>query len=126
MLLSFPLLDPHTLDDTTMPLDDSSKTNPKVHVCSPLTSETTTLNPQDGEQGRRYPLHIIKNLIGWVSQNHPLMLSIPFFILSLIITYLRLTLLLLFSYPLSILTHFQEALKDPKWKFATIEEMKAL
>ena len=37
------------LDDTTMPSDDSYETNPKVHVSSPLTFETATLNPHNGE-----------------------------------------------------------------------------
>ena len=44
------------LNDFTMPLDDSSETNFEVHVLSPLTSETATLNLQVGDQGRRYPL----------------------------------------------------------------------
>ena len=53
---------------------------------------------------------IIKNLIDWISQNYPLMLFIPFLILSIV--YLRLTLLLLFSYPLCLfLIIFREALK---------------
>ncbi|RVW87778.1 Retrovirus-related Pol polyprotein from transposon RE1 [Vitis vinifera] len=38
--------------------DDSSETNFEVHVLSPLTSETATLNLQVGDQGRRYPLVI--------------------------------------------------------------------
>ena len=43
------------LNDTTMPSDDSStETNPKVHVPSLLTSKTATLNPQVGDQGKRY------------------------------------------------------------------------
>ena len=46
MLLSCPPLSSNTpLDDTTMPSNDSSKTNPKIHVLSPLTFETSTLNP---------------------------------------------------------------------------------
>ena len=45
------------LNDTTMLSDDSSETNPKVHVLSPLTSETIALNPQVDDQGRRYLLH---------------------------------------------------------------------
>ncbi|RVW33503.1 hypothetical protein CK203_105383 [Vitis vinifera] len=39
------------LNDTTMLSDDSSETNPKVHVLSPLTSETIALNPQVDDQG---------------------------------------------------------------------------
>ena len=46
-----------------MQLDESSETNPKVHVSSPLTLDTTTLNPQvDGDQGKRYPLRDRKEL----------------------------------------------------------------
>ena len=44
------------LDDTSMSSDDSSETNLKVYVLSPLTSKIATLTPQDGEQGRSYPL----------------------------------------------------------------------
>ncbi|RVW88049.1 hypothetical protein CK203_044448 [Vitis vinifera] len=39
------------LNDTTMPSDDSSKTNPEVHVPSPLTLEIATLNLQIGDKG---------------------------------------------------------------------------
>ena len=43
------------LNDTTKASDDSCNTDPKVHVPSPLTSKTATLNPQVGDQCRRYP-----------------------------------------------------------------------
>ena len=55
------------------------------------------------------------------------MLSILFFTLSLISIYLRL--ILVFALQLSsvsIPSHFQEALEDPNWKSAMLEEMKAL
>ncbi|KAL6327489.1 hypothetical protein AAG906_021562 [Vitis piasezkii] len=51
-----PSLGFNTLNDATMPLDDTSETNPEVHVPSPLTLEIAILNPQVGDQGRRYPL----------------------------------------------------------------------
>ena len=51
-----PLSSNTPLDDTTIPLDDYFETNHEVHVPSPLTSETATLNPHNDEQGRRYSL----------------------------------------------------------------------
>ena len=44
------------LDDTTISSNDFFETNPEVYVPSPSTFKTATLNPQDGEQDRRYPL----------------------------------------------------------------------
>ncbi|RVW82718.1 hypothetical protein CK203_046897 [Vitis vinifera] len=51
-----PLSSNTPLDDTTIPLDDYFETNHEVHVPSPLTSETATLNPHNDEQGSRYSL----------------------------------------------------------------------
>ena len=48
------------LNDATMPSNDSFETNPEVHVPSPLTFETATLNPQVSDQGRRYPFYDYK------------------------------------------------------------------
>ncbi|RVW78783.1 hypothetical protein CK203_050944 [Vitis vinifera] len=45
-----PSLGFNTLNDATMPLDDTSETNPEVHVPSPLTLEIAILNPQVGDQ----------------------------------------------------------------------------
>ena len=45
-----------SLNDITMPSDDSSRINSEVQNSSPLTSEFTALNPQ-ADQCRRYPLH---------------------------------------------------------------------
>ncbi|KAL5760624.1 hypothetical protein ACOSQ2_019462 [Xanthoceras sorbifolium] len=60
-------------DDTIMPSDDSSKIDSKLHVSfpiasvfdinvnyNPVTSEIVDLNPQVGNQGRRYLIHDCK------------------------------------------------------------------
>ncbi|RVX10675.1 hypothetical protein CK203_018199 [Vitis vinifera] len=44
------------INDSTMPLNDTSETNLEVHVSSLLTLDIGMLNPQVGGQGRRYPI----------------------------------------------------------------------
>ena len=100
------------LNDTTMPSEDSFETNPKVQVSSPLTLDIATLNPQVGNQGRRCPLRDRKepNRFGFSKSFSNIVYLIYDF--SLIIVYLRLTLLLLFSCPLcQLLVIFRKHLK---------------
>ena len=93
----------NTLNDATMPLDDTSETNPEVHVPSPLTLEIAILNPQVGDQGRRYPLRDRKEYdkLGFskLSSN----VVYPIYDSSVIIVYLRLALFLLFNCLLCLL-----------------------
>ena len=57
-----PLSSNTPLDDTTIPLDDYFETNHEVHVPSPLTSETATLNLMNKVGDILFV--IVKNLIG--------------------------------------------------------------
>ena len=70
-----PLGSSTSLNDTTMLSDDSSETNPKVHVPSPLTSGTIALNPQVDDQGRRYLLHDRKYHCGRKKTQHSTIFS---------------------------------------------------
>ena len=113
MLLTYPPPGSNTpLNDTTMPSDDSSKTNLEVHVPSPLTLEIATLNLQIGDKGRRYPLCYHKELDRLGFSILSFNVVHPISNLSLIIVYLRLTLLFLFSCPLCLfLVIFRKPLK---------------
>ena len=110
-----------------MPLDDSSETNFEVHVLSPLTSETATLNLQVGDQGRRYPLRDRKehDRLGFSKSSSNVVYLISNFVFyhHLSKTHLAFTLQLSFVF---ILSYFQEVLEDHKWKSVMVEEMKAL
>ena len=109
-----------------MPSDDSSRIDYKVQNSSPLTSEFTALNPQ-ADQHRGYPVHSHKepDRFGLSKPSSNVVYHISNFV-----SYHRLSkahlgfALKLFS--ISIPSHFQEALEDPKWKSAMVEEMKAL
>ena len=115
------------LNDTTMPSEDSFETNPKVQVSSPLTLDNATLNPQVGEQGRRYPLHDLKepNKLGFSKSSSNIVYPISDFVSYHRLSKTHLAFALQLS-SLSIPNHFQEAFEDPKWKFAMVEEMKPL
>ena len=115
---------PH--NDITMPSHDSSRIDYEVQNSLPLTSESTTLNPQ-ADQRRRYPLRSYKELdkFGFSKPSSNVVYPI-----SVFVSYHRLCKAHLgFALQLSSMTfpsHFQEALEDPKWKSAMVEEMKAL
>ena len=111
------------LDDITIPSNDFFRIDYNVQNSSPLTSE---LNPE-ADQSRRYPLcsRKVPNRFGFSKPSSNVIY--PIRTLSLITGYLR----LIFGFSLqwssvSIPNHFQEDLKDPKWKSALIEEIKAL
>ena len=123
-----PPLDSNTpLNDIAMPLDDSSKTNPEIHASSPLTLDNATLNPQVGEQGRRYPLHDLKepNKLGFSKSSSNIVYPISDYVSYHRLSKTHLAFALQLS-SMSIPNHFQEAFEDPKWKFAMVEEMKPL
>ena len=109
-----------------MPSDDSSRIDSEVQNCSPLTFESTALNPQ-ADQRRRYPLrsHKEPNRFGFSKPS-----SNVAYLISDFVSYHRLSKAHLgFALQLSsmsIPSHFQEAFEDTKWKSAMIEEMKAV
>ena len=53
-----------------------------MHVLSPLTSEIATLNPQNVEQGRRYPLrdHKEPNRLGFSKSSSNVAYAISYFV----------------------------------------------
>ena len=122
-----PSLGFNTLNDATMPLDDTSETNPEVHVPSPLTLEIAILNPQVGDQGRRYPLRDRKEYdkLGFSKLSSNVVYPIYDFISHHCPSKTRLVFALQLSF-VFITSHFQEALEDFEWKFAMVEEMKFL
>ena len=112
-----PLSSNTPLDDITMPSNDSFGIDYNVQNSLPLTSK---LNPK-ADQSRRYPLRSRKvpNRFGFSKPSSNVIY--PIRTLSLITGYLR----LIFGFSLqlssmSIPSHFQEALEDPKWKSALI------
>ena len=100
------------LDDITMPSNDSSRLIPRYKILRLLTYESTALNPP-ADQSRRYPLHSCKesDMSGFLKPSSNVVYPISDFV-----SYHRLckSYLGLLSY-VSIPSHFQEALEDPKW-----------
>ncbi|XP_071901935.1 retrovirus-related Pol polyprotein from transposon RE1 isoform X4 [Coffea arabica] len=115
------LNDNTSLDDTTMLSNESSKIDTKVCTSS------ESLDPYPNvDQNRRYPLRERKepDRLGFSKASN---VSYP---ISDFISYHRLSKAnLTFALQLSsvyVPSHFQEALDDPKWKDAMVEEMMAL
>ena len=113
------------LNDITMPSDDPSKIDSEVQNSSPLTSESIALNPQS-DQRRRYPLcsHKEPDKFGFSKPSSNVVYPISDFVSYHRLSKAHLGFALQFS-SMSIPSHFQEALEDPKWKSAMVEEMKA-
>ena len=97
-----------------MPLDDSSETNFEVHVLSPLTSETATLNPHNDEQGRRYSLRDRKepDRLGFSKSSSNVVYLTSDFVSYHCLSKAHLAFALQLSF-VSILSHFLEAFEDP-------------
>jgi transposase InsO family protein len=127
-----PLNDMNTpLDDTTTPTDDSSETNLEVHSSLPiLSSENFISGSQVINQDRRYPSRDRRppDRFGFSPEN--VGSSNCVYPISDYVSYHRLTKThLSFALQLSsmpIPSHFQEALENPKWKSAMVDEMTAL
>lgn len=126
------------LDDTTMPSDDSSAIDPvvqtstEVHISSPIAPTSDDIldsNPTDLENttGRRYPLRDRKepDRLGFSKSSSNVVYPISDFISYHRLSKSHIAFALQLS-SVSIPSHFQEALGDPKWKSAMVEEMKAL
>ena len=115
------LNDNTSLDDTTMLSNESSKIDTKV-----CTSSESLDSYPNIDQNRRYPLRERKepDRLGFSKASN---VSYP---ISDFISYHRLSKAnLTFALQLSsvyVPSHFQEALDDPKWKDAMVEEMMAL
>lgn len=119
------------LNDTTMPSDDSSKTNLEVYSSQPsLFPKTYILSPHVEDQGRRFPPRDRKasdrfgyslDRFGFSNSVYPISDSVSYHRPSKT----RLSFALQLS-SVPIPSHFQEALEDPKWKSAMVDEMKAL
>ncbi|KAJ4706604.1 Retrovirus-related Pol polyprotein from transposon TNT 1-94 [Melia azedarach] len=114
------------LNDITMPSNDSSGTNSEVQISSPLTSENAILNSQS-DQGRRYPIRDRKepDRLGFSKSSSNIVYPISDFVSYHRLSKSHLAFALHLS-SISIPSHFQEALENPKWKLAMVEEMKAL
>ena len=108
-----------------MSLDDSSRIDSKVQNSSPLTSESPALNPQ-ADQNRRYPLRSRKELdrFSFTKPSTNVVYPISDFVSYHRLSKAHLGFALQLSF-MSIPSHFQEDLEDPKWKSAMVEEMKA-
>ena len=109
-----------------MPSDDSSRIDSEVQNSSPLTYESTTLNPQ-ANQSRRYPLRIRKkpDRFGFSNRSSNVVYPISDFVSYHRLYKAQVGFALQLSF-VSISSHFHEALEDPKCKSAMVEEMKAL
>ncbi|BFG28235.1 hypothetical protein CerSpe_145090 [Prunus speciosa] len=131
-----------SLHDTTIQSNDSSENDLQVHTSVPILTLSsdidslpesdhvapleTPLVPNDEDRGRRYPIRDRHppEKFGFLSSNN---VKYP---ISNYISYHRLSKShLTFTQQLSsvfVPNKFQEALDDPKWKSAMVEEMKAL
>ncbi|KAK0578998.1 hypothetical protein LWI29_019472 [Acer saccharum] len=123
-----------TLDDTTMPSDDSSaidhmvQTPTEVHISSPIAPTSDDIldsNPTylENTTGRRYPLCDRKEPdgLGFSKSSSNVVYPISDFISYYRSSKSHLAFALQLS-SMSIPSHFQEALGDPKWKSAINEK----
>ena len=123
--LELPVQSNTSLDDSTMPSDDSSRPVNEVCIHSPE-PESLEISDPNSSMNRRYPLRERKvpDRFGFSKTSN---VAYP---ISNFISYHHLSKAnLAFALQLSsifIPSHFQEALEDPKWKNAMVEEMRAL
>ena len=105
-----------------MPSDESSRIDYEVQNSSPLIFESTALNPQ-ADQHRRYLLHSHKepDKFGFLKPSSNVVYPISNFVSYHRLSKAHLGFALQLS-SMSIPSHFQEALEDPKWKSAMLKK----
>ena len=126
------------LNDSTMPTEDSSRIDldisPPTEVTTSFPTIPTTsdiLNPEstdlDNTTTRRYPLRDRKepDRLGFSKSSSNVVYPISNFVSYHRLSPSHLAFALQISF-VPIPSHFQEALEDPNWKSAMVEEMKAL